>query len=289
MSPRARRFAEERRLSPENVAGSGTGGRVLEADLRALYEAAPRTSSTAREMMRSGYRARGDGSGPNRMVRASDLMEPPERMSRMRATIARRMRESLSETAQYTLHSSADATGLLAVRKRLKAEGSDVNINDLIMYCAVQTLGEAPEINAELIDGEIYRHSGIHLGFACDTPRGLVVPVVKNCQSLNLEELAAWVHQLSEQAANGTLGPDEMTGGTFTVSNLGTLGIEAFTPIVNPPQVAVLGVNAIQLKPVRQGDEVALVDHVGFSLTCDHQVIDGAPGARFLEKLTQKV
>ena len=291
LSPRARRFAEEHDFFPEGLVGSGPGGRVLEADIRELYESSPRISSLAREMIRDGYRSRGSGAGAGGMLLARDLRDPPVRMSRIRETIARRMRDSLAGTAQYTMHASADATGLLAMRKKIKAAGgqADANVNDMVMFCTVRTLIEVPDVNAELIDGEIFRHTEINLGFACDTDRGLVVPVVKDCRNLSLPELAVRIHQLSDQAVNGALSPDDMTGGTFTVSNLGGLGVEAFTPIVNPPQVAVLGVNAIQLKPVHRDGEVVFVDHIGFSLTCDHQVIDGAPGARFLQKLKQNV
>jgi pyruvate dehydrogenase E2 component (dihydrolipoamide acetyltransferase) len=269
LSPRARRFAEEHDFLPSQVSGSGPGGRVLEADLRNLYDRSPRVSALAR-----------------------DLTVPPVPLSGIRNTIAKRMRESLSTTAQYTLHSSADATGLLALRARIKAEGdrgADVNINDLVMYCTIRTLEQISDLNAELIDGEIYRRPEIHLAFACDTPRGLVVPVLKDSQKLKLEELAARVRALTEQAVNGTLNPDDMTGGTFTISNLGSLGIEAFTPVLNPPQVAILGVNAIQLKPVRRDGAVVFVEHIGLSLTCDHQVIDGAPGARFLQALRRNI
>lgn len=291
LSPRARRFAEEHDFFPRNVAGTGPGGRVLEADLRDLYERSPRVSPLAREMIKQGYRARGDGSGVNRTIVAADLMEPPVRLARVRQTIARRMRESLAGTAQYTMHASADATGLLRLRARFKSAGghTDVNINDLIMYCTIRTLKDVPALNVELIDGEIYRHSEIHLGFACDTPRGLVVPVIRNCQDLGIGELASKIRALSDQAVQGSLSPDDMTGGTFTVSNLGSLGIEAFTPILNPPQVAILGVNAIQLKPVRRDGHVEFIEHIGLSMTCDHQVIDGAPGARFLQKLRENI
>jgi pyruvate dehydrogenase E2 component (dihydrolipoamide acetyltransferase) len=235
---------------------------------------------------------RRDGSGMNHLVRAADLSEPPLKLKGIRQTIAKRMRESLATTAQYTMHASADATVLLALRKKLKAMGGDeaaVNINDLVMYVTVRTLLEIPALNSELIDGEIFEHKQVDLAFACDTPRGLVVPVVRDSQDMALTALATRIHTLAEQAANGTLSPDDMTGGSFTVSNLGSLGVEAFTPIVNPPQVAILGVNAIQLKPVRRNGEVEFVDRIGFSLTCDHQVVDGAPGARFLQQLTKNV
>ena len=292
LSPRAKRFAEEQDFFPANVAGSGPGGRVLEQDLRDLFFRTPRASPLARAMMADGFTARAEGTGVAWMVRSPDLTRPPEKRSRLRETVARRMRESLATTAQYTMHTSADAAGLLALRAKIKAQAGqgrlfDININDLVMFCAARTLAEFPELNAEYIDGAVYLHSSIHLGFACDTPRGLVVPVVRDCQSKPLDDMAKAIHALAEAALSGTISPDDLTGGTFTVSNLGNLGIEAFTPIVNPPQVAILGVDAIQLKPVRRNGAVEFADRLGLSLTCDHQVVDGAPGARFLKRLRE--
>jgi pyruvate dehydrogenase E2 component (dihydrolipoamide acetyltransferase) len=257
LSPRARRFAQEHNFTPPQLEGSGPGGRVLEADVQAAYAAAPSA----------------------------------ERVSNIRETIARRMRESLSTTAQYTMHTSAGAAGLLALRARFKVSPglTGITIGDMVLYCVTKALAEAPALNAEFIDGRILRHADINLGFACDTDRGLFVPVVKQCQKLTLAELSARVGQLAEQAVRGTISTDDMRGATFTVSNLGNLGIECFTPILNPPQVAILGVDAIQLKPVRRDGGVAIVDSIGLSLTCDHQVIDGAPGARFLQIVARKI
>lgn len=258
MSPRARRFAEVHNFHPASLAGSGPGGRILEEDLRKLYEARPKTAPKS---------------------------------SRLRETIARRMRESLASTAQYTLNSSADAAGLLILRARIKAStgAAEININHLVTYCTVRALGEVPSLNAEFIDGKIQEHAEVHLGFACDTPRGLVVPVVRGAHALSLAALAARMKDLTARAVAGTIAPDELSGATFTISNLGNLGIEWFTPLLNPPQVAILGVNAIQLKPVRRDGRVELIDAIGFSLTCDHQAIDGAPGARFLQVLKAKI
>ena len=208
-----------------------------------------------------------------------------------RATIARRMRESLATTAQYTLHSSASAANLLAVRATAKADAAAprITINDLVAYCTVQALRDAPEINAEYIDGEIKPHTDIHLGFACDTPRGLLVPIVRNAHALSLRELASRMESLAQQAVDGTISPDDLSGGTFTISNLGALGIEAFTPVINPPQVAILGVGAIHPRPIRRGSTVEFIDTIALSLTCDHQVVDGAPGARFLRTVREKL
>jgi pyruvate dehydrogenase E2 component (dihydrolipoyllysine-residue acetyltransferase) len=258
-SPRARRFAAERGFQPAAVVGSGPGGRVLERDVRAAYEAAAKTSAV--------------------------------RPSSTRETIARRLRESLASTAQYTLHASADAGGLLALRARVKAApgAADITINDLVTFCTIQALLDAPELNAELRDGSIVTHTDVHIGFACDTPRGLLVPVVRNAHTLRIDELARRMKALAAQAVDGTISPDSLTGATFTISNLGALGIESFTPVINAPQVAILGVCAIQLKPVRANGCVEFIDAIGLSLTCDHQVIDGAPGARFLRTLTDKI
>ncbi len=248
LSPRARRFAREHNFQPAAVNGSGPGGRILEQDLRNLY-----------------------GAG--------------RRVSKLREKIARRMRESLASTAQYTLNASADARGLLAVRSRTR----EVNVNHLVTFCAIDALLDVPSLNAEFIDGGIHEHSDVHIGFACDTPRGLLVPVIRNAHLLAVDELAARMKELAAQAVDGTIAPDDLSGATFTLSNLGGLGIESFTPLLNPPQVAILGVGAIQVKPVRRGGQVEFIDAIGLSLTCDHQIVDGAPGARFLQVLKSKI
>jgi pyruvate dehydrogenase E2 component (dihydrolipoamide acetyltransferase) len=247
-SPRARRFADQNNVHPSAVTGSGPGGRVLEADLKALFQSGTR-------------------------------------LSKVRERIARRMRESLASTAQYTLNTSADARGLLAIRARTKA----VNLNHLVTFCAVEALLDVPSLNAEFIDGAIREHADVHIGFAADTPRGLLVPVVRNAHLLAIDELAERMKELGAKATDGTIAPDDLSGATFTVSNLGALGIETFTPLLNPPQVAILGVGAIQVKPVRRGGQVEFIDAISLSLTCDHQIIDGAPGARFLQVLKSKI
>jgi pyruvate dehydrogenase E2 component (dihydrolipoamide acetyltransferase) len=247
-SPRARKFSRDHNFHPSAVAGSGPDGRVLEQDLRNLYNAA----------------------AP---------------VSKIREKIARRMRESLATTAQYTLHASADATGLLSTRARFKRTGHEININDLVAFCVIEALLEIPSLNAEFVDGRIRQRHHVNLGFACDTPRGLLVPVITDAERLCVDELAARMKQLTAQAVAGSISPDDLSGATFTISNLGGLGIESFTPLLNPPQVAILGVGSIQLKPVRRHGKIEFLDTIGLSLTCDHQVIDGAPGARFLKVL----
>ncbi|HET8550084.1 MAG TPA: dihydrolipoamide acetyltransferase family protein [Bryobacteraceae bacterium] len=268
-SPRARRFADEHHFHPGALAGSGPNGRVLEEDVRRAWH---------------------DLGGAGRQP-AADF--PPAKagksVSTIRERIAHRMRESLATTAQYTLNASADATALLAVRAKLKAANSSININDLITFCTIKALLDAPDLNAEYIDGRIHRHSEVNVGFAVDTPRGLIVPVIRNAHELNLEELSRQARSLTAAAQQGSISPDHLSGATFTISNLGALGIENFTPLLNPPQVAILGVGAITVKPVRRDSQIAFTDTIGLSLTCDHQAIDGAPGARFLQVLRQKI
>ena len=293
LSPRARRFAREHDFYPPQPAGSGPGGRVLEADLVRLYRESPRLSYLARRQAAEGREPAGPGSGIGGSVLARDLGEAPLALAGVREKIARRMRESLASTAQYTLHASADATALLALRGRLKARETGATpqptIHDLVLFCAVRALMDMPALNAELIDGKLYRRPAVHLAFACDTDRGLLAPVIRNAQSLSLVELAARARELAAAATAGAIAADDLAGATFTVSNLGGLGIESFTPILNPPQVGILGVGAIRLQPVRRGGEVAFIDHIGLSLTCDHQAIDGAPGARFLAVLRKHI
>ena len=293
-SPRASRFAAAHNFYPASIAGSGPGGRVLEHDLRRAFEA-----------------------GASPQSRPEPVAAPPlpdhGPVTGLRATIARRMRESLASTAQYTLNGSADATGLVSLRARVKtrmADGlRDITIGDLVAFCTVQALLDAPGLNAEYIDGRIVQHAHVHLAFAVDTPRGLLAPVVRNAQDLSVVELSAQLKALAESAVTGAIQPDDLSGATFTVSNLGSLGIESFTPLINPPQVAILGVGTIQPRVVRRtgprdvvriretsarramalAGSVEFVDSLGLSLTCDHQVVDGVPGARFLQVVRRKI
>jgi pyruvate dehydrogenase E2 component (dihydrolipoamide acetyltransferase) len=265
-SPRARRFADAHDFHPAAIAGSGPRGRILEEDVRRAYEQAAGGTLSAR----------------------APAAPPP---GGIRETIARRMRESLASTAQYTLNASADAGALLAARRRFKGsrEMSEITINDLACFCTIQALREMPALNAEYVNGVMRVHDSVNLGFAVDTPRGLMVPVVRDAARLSLRALSVSMKTLSAQAVAGKIDPDALSGATFTVSNLGGLGIESFTPVINPPQVAILGIGAIQLRPVHRNDTVEFADAIALSLTCDHQVIDGAPGARFLQVLKAKI
>lgn len=292
-SPRARRFGREHDFYPGSLEGSGPGGRVLEADLRRAWHSSPRASAAVRrEQVEMSLPEKDRLSSTSGTARGPHTDVLAVHLSSVREKIGKRLRESLASTVQYTLHSSANAGGLLALRKKLKASPvtEGVNINDLVVFCTVRALLEVPDLNAELIDGVVHRHTHIHMGFACDTPRGLVVPVVHDSESLSLVGLSRQIKEHASRAVQGSITVDDLNGGTFTVSNLGSLGVESFTPLLNPPQVAILGVDAIGLKPTRKPDgNIEFIDSIGLSLTLDHQVVDGAPGARFLAVLRDKI
>jgi len=165
----------------------------------------------------------------------------------------------------------------------------NISINALVTFCTIRALLDTPDLNAELIDGAIVRHPAIQLGFACPTPHGLLMPVVRDAQDLSIAALARRMNQLAASAMDGTISPDALSGGTFTISNLGGVGVEWFTPVVYPPQVANLGVGAIHVKPVRTGGGVDFIDAIALSITCDQRAIDDTLAGRFLRTLAEKI
>jgi pyruvate dehydrogenase E2 component (dihydrolipoamide acetyltransferase) len=204
------------------------------------------------------------------------------------------MHASLAQTAQLTMNASADARALLTYRKRLKSAPEEsglnaVTINDLVLFAVSRVLPHYPFLNAHFLGETIKEFSNVHLGVAVDTPKGLMVPVVKNANFLSLKQIALESRRLASACLESTVAPDDLSGGTFTVTNLGVLGIESFTPVLNAPETGILGVCGIQPKPVLQGDETIFVPHIGFSLTINHQAVDGAPAGRFLKELTEAV
>ncbi len=317
ISPRALKLARAHGIDPSEVVGSGPGGRIIERDVRARIEErreSKRMTPVARAMVeRGGYVAPEQGSGPGGRITKQDLIpigdpasprEPDAPsgdyevipLSGMRRTIAERMRASLQSTAQLTLHAGADARALLAYRQKLKASDEvfglrNVTINDLVMFAVARTLLRFPALNATFEGDELRQHARVHLSFAVDTPRGLLAPVIRNAHALSLRQLAEAAKALAADAAAGKLAPDALIGGTFTVTNLGSLGVETFTPILNPPQVAILGVGSINLKPIlpEGARDVVFAPHLGLSLTIDHQFVDGAPAARFLQALAHNI
>jgi pyruvate dehydrogenase E2 component (dihydrolipoamide acetyltransferase) len=164
-----------------------------------------------------------------------------------------------------------------------------VTINDLMLFAVARTLRQFPQLNATFENGELRQFKRVHLGFAVDTPRGLLAPVIRNADAMTLKQLADESSRLNKAVQDGKIAPDSLSGGTFTVTNLGSFGIESFTPILNAPQVAILGVGNVNLKAIEVDGEVRHIPHIGLSLTIDHQVVDGAPGARFLQTLARNL
>ena len=264
--------------------GTGPGGRVMTRDLRSMEAAS-------------------DAKVLSALPTPTDAPDPASSkpLSRMRKLIAQRMVESLQTTAQLTFDSSADARALLAYRARLKASKSggraewnlqNISLNALVLFAVARTLPHFPALNAHLIDDEIITFNSVALGFAVDTPRGLLVPVVRDAHTLSLQRVAQEMARLAAACLDGTILPDELSGATFTVTNLGIFGVEHFTPILNAPQVGILGVGSINPKP-RWKEEIGgpseLIPQMGLSLTIDHRAIDGAPAARFLQTLCQNI
>ncbi|MBN8590393.1 MAG: 2-oxo acid dehydrogenase subunit E2 [Anaerolineae bacterium] len=312
ISPRARNLAERKGLDPVGIAGSGPEGRIIERDVQAALQTQPKLTPLAKSMVEKGGFVPPEGATGR--VTTKDLTPPAAALTPSpspigaggtdsveiiplkgaRKVIAARMLESLQTTAQLTLNASADARALQAFRKRLKASPAEmglqgVTINDLVLFAVARTLPRFSDLNALFTGDAVHRYGAVHLGVAVDTPRGLLVPVVRNADGRSLKGLAEETHRLAEAAQAGKILPDEMNGGTFSVTNLGAFGIESFTPVLNPPQVAILGVSNIQLKPIEVDEKPQLIPHIGLSLTINHQVVDGAPGARFLQALAKAI
>ena len=315
VSPRARALAASNGVDASAIAeGSGPHGRVIERDVAAAIAAGPVLTSAARA---AGVSA-AEGTGIGGRVSVADAGRTPEAapaaavaapaaaadfpgastsapLKGVRKVVAKRMMESLSSTAQLTLNTTANAAGILAMRKKVKnadeALGlNKITLNDLVCFAVSRTLLKYPVFNAHLEDGVLTEFEQVHLGFACDTPRGLFVPVIRSAQALGLKAFSDEAKRLASSAIDGSLSPEFLSGGTFTVSNIGSFGIETFTPVINLPQTAILGVGAITPRPTVAADgSIGVEQRLNLSLTIDHQVIDGADGARFLRDLVAAI
>ncbi|MCY4019997.1 MAG: dihydrolipoamide acetyltransferase family protein [Chloroflexi bacterium] len=303
ISPRARNLARRKAIDYGEIEGTGPAGRIIERDIRALIDQGVKVSPVARAMLESGAYRIADERAANRRITKSDLApsspgDSPELkaipLTGVRRTIAKRMLESMQTTAQLTLNASADASSLQSFRARLKSSDDalglrGVTINDLLLFAVARTLPAFRELNALYENDRILQHARVHLGLAVDTSRGLLVPVIRDADTLSLRALSYEAKRLADACRNGDVMPDELAGGSFTVTNLGGLDIESFTPILNLPQVGILGIGSINLKPVEGEGEVKFLPHIGLSLTVNHQVVDGAPAARFLAQLRHNI
>ena len=302
-SPRARRLAQEKGVDLAQVQGSGPDGRIVEADVLAFLEATPRVTPLARRVAQEAgvELAAVAGTGPGGRIVRSDVERAarPQAgqtvpMAGVRARIAERMAASAQTTARVTLTTQVDATRLVEVRTRLKdataeALGFAIGYNDLLIAACGRALREHPHLNSRLEGDQIRLLEDVHVGLAVDTDRGLLVPVVRHADRLRLVEIARALRELVARARAGQSLPDELTGGTFTITNLGMYGIDAFTPIINLPECAILGVGRIAEQPAAVGGQVVVRQRLWLSLTFDHRLVDGAPAARFLQRIAQLV
>ncbi len=328
ISPRARNLAASSGLGGLPAAGSGPGGRIIEPDVRAALEGrmpltpaalaaggpAPAVGTgiggrvTAADA--AGYAGLPAGAAEASAASRAPSMPAASVFSRteefpgpvesipvkgVRKVIAKSMYASLHETAQLTLNSSANAAALLSWRAGFKNSPEDmglskISINDLVMYAVAKLLPLHPGLNAHFLGSEIKRFRHVHLGCAVDTPKGLMVPVIRYADTLSLSQLSAETRRLAAACRDGKALPDELSGGTFTVTNLGAFGIESFTPVLNAPEAAILGVGTITNAAVEKPDgSLGIEKRLGLSLTIDHQAVDGAPGARFLKDLSDMI
>jgi pyruvate dehydrogenase E2 component (dihydrolipoamide acetyltransferase) len=300
ISPRARKAAEKFHINYLSITGSGPEGRIIERDISERIKAIPRATPLARSVsFQDHIDLPVSGSGPQGKVVAADLKTTKSgftdqeyedrKVSNIRRIIAENMHASLRNTAQLTLHASADARRIKALRSVYKKESGtglkpNVTINDLVCHAAVQVLVKHPEMNAHFLGDALRQFKPVHLGFAVDTDRGLMVPTLRYANVLKLEEFSAGLKELAAQAQSGKINPELLTGATFTVTNLGAFGIEMFTPVLNPPQIGILGVNTISMHPsLLEDGSFGFIPKIGLSLTFDHRAIDGAPAAAFLK------
>jgi pyruvate dehydrogenase E2 component (dihydrolipoamide acetyltransferase) len=304
-SPAARRLARELGVEIAQVQGTGSGGRITEKDVQTFHDSRARVAATplARRMAdEEGLDlTEVQGTGPGGRITEDDVLRVLEGRAApavarpgavpfagMRQAIAEGMMESLHSMAQLTLTTQADVTGLVELRDVLRQRWeARISYTDLIVKAAAVALREHPILNSMLLDEEIVLHGEVNVGVAVALDEGLIVPVVREADRKTVLEIHAELEELARRAREGTLSVDQVTGGTFTVTNLGMYGVDAFTPIINPPQVAILGVGRITEGLALQGGQVVSRSKTALSLTIDHRIVDGAPGAAFLQTLVQ--
>jgi pyruvate dehydrogenase E2 component (dihydrolipoamide acetyltransferase) len=325
ISPRARRVAGELGVDWTELQGSGRTGRIVERDVRRAAAEQPRAVRPAEAVSPVARRVAAEldvdvaalaARTPGKRLRRADIEGEAERarserdqlpaaerpapagailpITAVRRTIATRMAASAHTAAAVTLTTEADATELVRLRKELQADGIEPvpTYNDLFARLVAPALLEHPQVNARFEGDAIVEAATANIGLAVDTERGLLVPVLRDVQAKSLRQLAREAAALVEKARTGRITPDELHGGTFTITNLGMYEIDAFTPIINLPECAILGVGRIVPKQVvvdAVAERVAIRQMVFLSLTFDHRLVDGAPAARFLQRVKQYV
>ncbi len=308
ISPRAKGLAARRGVDASQATPTGPNGRIIERDVQALADSGQGFLSAAAD----GYKPGMVGTGIGGKVRVEDLTAAPApekaaapaaaaveapkaeveevKITNIRKVIAKSMHASLSEMAQLTLNSSFDAAEIMAYRAKVKANAeklglANITLNDILLYAVSRVLKNHRDLNAHFTGDTMRYFSVVNLGVAVDTPRGLMVPTIFGADKLSLNEISEQSKALAGMCQSGTISPDLLSGGSFTVTNLGSMGIESFTPVINPPQTGILGVDTITTGIKMVNGEMKPYQKMGLSLTFDHRAVDGAPAARFLKEL----
>jgi pyruvate dehydrogenase E2 component (dihydrolipoamide acetyltransferase) len=278
ISPRASRLAAEAGLDPRTITGTGPDGRIVERDVRAAVASGPALVATA----------------PSAAPATAAPVHPegeeePRPLSRMRRIIADRLTSSWTSTPHFTVTVAVDVTALLALRTELKAAGTNLTVTDFVLAATAQTLAEFPDVNSRTDGASVWPRRRVHLGLAVSLPGGLVVPVIRDADRLPIGELHDRAVALAAKAREGALAVDDMTGSTFTVSNLGMFGVEEFSAIINPGEAAILAVASAIPTAVAIGDGLAVRSIMKLTLSADHRLVDGELGARFLGAIRRRL
>lgn len=310
VSPRAKNVAEKEALNASELVGSGPKGRVIEKDVLAALENRPKMTPLAKKIAaEEGVQPQGAGSGLAGTAKAADLLPPPanavygvdyedKKLTNMRKLIAKAMHSSLQNSAQLTHHLGADARNIQNLRKKAKKAfeagtlSVNLTINDFVCFAVIKALKKFPNVNSHFTGDAMRLFNKVHLGLAVDTERGLMVPAVRNADDLSIIGLANQLKEVANGCKKGAISPELLSSeaATFTVSNLGAYGVEMFTPVINLPQSAILGVNTIVPRPKDLGDGIyAFVPYIGLSLTYDHRALDGGEATRFLKQIAIEI
>lgn len=299
ISPRAAALARNAVIDPHRITGTGPGGRIVEKDVRAYLQAqgydrlrispAAKQIASANQLDILAIQGTGDGGRITVADVERALAERPKPMSRMRQIIAQRLTQSVVTAPHFFVTVEVDMTELTGFRARLKEAGAPYTLTDFISQAVVLTLKEFPDLNSSTDGKSVRWNSRIHLGLAVSLEQGLVVPVIRDADQLTLAEINARSRELAEKARAGKLGPDEMTGSTFTISNMGMLEVENFTAIINAGEAAILAVSSTVRKPVVRDEKIVIRSVMKMTLSSDHRLIDGAMAARFINAIKHKL
>jgi len=278
-SPLARRLASERGLDLHSVQGSGPNGRIIKRDIEAAAAAgvaAPRAAASA---------------APSAPVipREGDFHDEP--LTQIRKTIAKRLGESIGPIPTFYLTAEFDLTRVMEMRKAMTELGDQfkVSVNDVLLKATAVALSQHPEVNAHWLGDKIRYHNRVHLGMAVATDEGLIVPVIWDADRKRMSDISREAKELAKRARERKLKPEEFTGSTFSVSNLGMFGIDQFTAIINPPEAGILAIGTSEEKLVVVNGEPVVRSRVRVTMSCDHRIIDGAVGAKFLQTLRRLI